>query len=76
MPSLKLARLEDRTPVKLAVAVPPQLHADLQLYAGLYRDAYGAEESIADLVPSMLAAFLASDRAFVRARSGKGSADA
>lgn len=76
MAGLKLARLEDRTPVKLAIAVTPQLHADLQLYAGLYRDTYGAEESIADLVPSMLAAFLSSDRAFLRARSGKGSAEA
>jgi hypothetical protein len=76
MAGLKLARLEDRTPVKLAIAVTPQLHADLQLYAGLYRDTYGAEESVADLVPSMLAAFLSGDRAFLRARSGKGSAEA
>jgi hypothetical protein len=69
MAGLKLARLEDRTPVKLTIAVTPQLHADLQIYAGLYRDTYGIEESIADLVPSMLAAFLGSDRAFVRTKA-------
>jgi len=71
MTGLKLARLEDRTPVKLTIAVMPQLHADLLLYAGLYRESYGVEESVADLVPSMLAAFLASDRAFVRRRAAE-----
>jgi len=73
MPALKLPRLEDRTPIKLAIAVTPQLHADLQIYAGLYRDTYGTEESIADLVPSMLAAFLGGDRAFVRAKAQRSS---
>lgn len=71
MSALKLARLEDRTPVKLAIAVTPQLHADLQVYAGLYAAAYGIEESVVDLIPSMLAMFLASDRAFVRSRAGQ-----
>lgn len=71
MTGMKLAKLEDRTPIKLAVIVTPQLHADLQLYAGLYRETYGVEESVADLVPSMLSAFLASDRAFVRRRAAQ-----
>lgn len=71
MAGLKLARLEVRTPVRLTIAVSPQLYADLQLYARLYRDAYGSEESVADLVPSMLATFLASDRTYLRARAGK-----
>jgi hypothetical protein len=69
MADLKLARLSDRIPVKLSIQVPPQLHTDLQRYAVLYREAYGQEESVADLIPSMLAAFLESDRAFSRARS-------
>ena len=71
MTGLKLTRLEDRTPVKLAIAVTPQLHADLNLYASLYFETYGVEESVADLVPSMLSAFLVSDRAFVRRRSAE-----
>jgi hypothetical protein len=70
MADLKLAQLPDRTPVKLNILVSPQLHADLQRYAALYKEAYGREEAVTDLIPSMLAAFLESDRAFARARSG------
>lgn len=70
MADLKLAQLPDRTPVKLSIQVSPQLHADLQRYAVLYKEAYGREEAVTDLIPSMLAAFLESDRAFARARGG------
>ena len=71
MPGLKLARLEDRTPVKLVLALTPQLFADLQLYARLYREVYGVEETISDLIPSMLASFLTGDREFMRARTAE-----
>jgi hypothetical protein len=70
MADLKLARLPDRTPVKLTVQVTPQLASDLNRYAGLYKDAYGQEETVTDLIPSMLSAFLDSDRAFAKARHG------
>ena len=69
MPELKLAKLPDRTPVKLAIIVTPDLHQMLQDYAALYAETYGREESVAELIPAMLAAFLESDRSFVRARS-------
>jgi hypothetical protein len=69
MPDLKLAKLPDRTPVKLAITVTPDLHQMLQEYAALYAQAYGREESVIELVPAMLSAFLESDRSFVRARS-------
>ena len=69
MPELKLARLPDRTPVKLAITVTPDLHQMLQQYAALYAEAYGREESVTELVPAMLAAFLESDRSFVRSRA-------
>jgi hypothetical protein len=69
MPELKLARLPDRTPIKLAITVTPDLHQMLQQYAALYAQAYGREESVSELVPAMLAAFLESDRNFVRSRS-------
>ena len=69
MPELKLPRLPDRTPIKLAITVTPDLHHMLQQYAALYAEAYDREESVAELVPAMLAAFLESDRSFVRSRT-------
>jgi hypothetical protein len=70
MADLRLPRLPDRTPVKVAIQVTPQLYADLTRYAALYRDTYGQEEAVTDLIPSMLTAFLESDRAFAKARQG------
>lgn len=69
MPELKLAKLPDRTPIKLAITVTPDLHQMLQQYAALYAEAYGREEAVTELVPAMLAAFLESDRNFIRSRS-------
>jgi hypothetical protein len=68
---LKLAKLPDRTPVKLTIQVSPQLHGDLSRYAAAYREAYGQQEAVADLVPAMLAAFLESDKAFSRSRQSQ-----
>lgn len=69
MPELKLGRLPDRTPIKLAITVTPDLHQMLQQYAALYAETYGREEAVIELVPAMLLAFLESDRNFVRTRS-------
>jgi len=69
MPELKLARLPDRTPIKLAITVTPDLHQMLQQYAMLYAEAYGREEPIAELIPAMLANFLDGDRGFARSRN-------
>jgi hypothetical protein len=68
MPDLKLAKLPDRTPIKLAITITPDLHQSLQEYAALYASAYAREETVAELIPAMLAAFLESDRAFTRSR--------
>lgn len=68
MPELKLARLPDRTPVKLAITITPDLNEALRDYAKLYSETYGVEESVADLIPAMLHAFLLSDRTFAKAR--------
>lgn len=76
MVKLKLARLPERTPVKLSISVPPDLHQALADYASLYAEAYGHAETITDLIPAMLAAFLASDREFLRARPGPPSESA
>jgi len=71
MTDLKLARLPDRTPVKLAIAVMPDLHAALTDYAALYAQTYGRDEPVAELIPAMLAAFLESDRMFARSRTAR-----
>lgn len=70
MVDLRLPKLPDRTPVKLTIHVTPDLSQMLQQYAALYAEAYGREETGADLVPAMLAAFLESDRGFSRSRGG------
>lgn len=68
MVDLKLARIPDRTPVKLTITVLPELHLALGDYARVYAETYGREEPVAELIPAILAAFLDSDRGFVRAR--------
>lgn len=68
---LKLARLPDRTPVKLTILVPPELNEALGEYAALYEQAYGSAEPVAELIPAMLQSFLDSDRDFVRARAAR-----
>ncbi|QAY78180.1 DUF2274 domain-containing protein [Sphingosinicella sp. BN140058] len=75
MPELRLARLPDRTPVKATITLPPGLHQALQDYARVYAAAYGEEEPIAELIPAILASFLESDRAFVRARDAMRDSD-
>lgn len=69
MADLKLPQLPDRNPVKLNISVMPDLHQALTEYAALYAETYGREESVTELVPAMLAAFLESDRNFVRSRA-------
>jgi hypothetical protein len=72
MPELKLAKLPDRTPVKLTIVITPDLHQALNDYAQVYRQAYGEGEAVADLVPFMLQSFLDSDRGFAKARQAPG----
>lgn len=67
-PLIKLSRLPDRTPVKLTILVSPELNRALGDYAEAYAAAYGEAEPVAELVPAILAAFLRSDRGFLRAR--------
>jgi len=71
MADLKLGRLPDRTPVKLAITITPDQQAALQAYAALYAETYGVEEPITELIPAMLGAFLDGDRAFSKTRSGR-----
>lgn len=73
MPDIKLGRLPDRTPVKIALSISPDLNRGLSDYAAYYREAYGEPAPLADLIPAMLESFLDSDRAFARQRRFKGS---
>ena len=73
MAGLRLAKLPDRTPVKLTISVSPELNQALVDYAELYRETYGQAEPVQDLIPAMLASFLEGDRAFVRRRREQGS---
>ncbi|MBL0925362.1 MAG: DUF2274 domain-containing protein [Sphingomonadaceae bacterium] len=72
MAELRIAKLPDRNPVKLTIAVMPDLHDALQDYAKLYAETYGQADSMVDLIPAMLTAFLDSDREFQKARKGRG----
>ncbi len=68
MSELKLGKLPDRISVKITITVSPDLSQALRDYAAIYRATYGEAESVADLIPFMLGAFLDSDRGFAKAR--------
>jgi hypothetical protein len=72
MPELKLARLPDRTPIKVTVGLLPDLHNRLEAYARAYAETYGVAEPVADLIPAMLTLFLDGDREFTRAERSAG----
>ncbi|WP_027164065.1 DUF2274 domain-containing protein [Mesorhizobium sp. WSM1293] len=68
MANLKLGKLPDRTPLKITITVSAELSQELNAYAALYRQTYGESETVAELIPFMLAGFLEGDRAFAKAR--------
>jgi len=72
MAKLKLGALADDKPVKITIELPAAVHGDLLAYA----EALGLEtgqlvRDPAKLIGPMLARFIASDRAFAKARSIK-----
>ncbi|MEO0696854.1 MAG: DUF2274 domain-containing protein, partial [Pseudomonadota bacterium] len=66
--TLKLGPIPDRTPVKLSVALPPDVHASLGLYAELHAAEHGGEPHASELAALMIERFLDSDAGFKRAR--------
>ncbi len=74
MAKLKLSAIPDERPVKLAVELPGAVHRDLVAYAEVFAQEHGQKVEPAKLVPSMLARFMSTDRAFVRARRAKSNA--
>jgi hypothetical protein len=69
MAKLKLGALADDKPVKVSVELPASLHRDLVAYAEVLSRESGQEigDPVRLIVP-MLQRFVATDRAFARAR--------
>lgn len=65
---IKLGKLPDRTPVKLSIAVSPDLHEALLEYAAIYAETYGVNEPVSELIPAMIRGFIDADRDFMKAR--------
>jgi hypothetical protein len=68
MAKLKLSAIPDDRPVKLTIELPGTVHRDLVAYAEIFAQEHGQRVEPAKLVPSMVARFISTDRAFVRAR--------
>ena len=66
MAALRLAKLPDRTPVKITISLSPELNQALAEYAALYEETYGRAEPVQELIPAMLASFLEGDKLFAR----------
>lgn len=66
--SLKLDKLPDREAVKISFTADAELKSALNDYAEIYRRSYGQKESVTDLIPFMLTAFMEADPGFKRAR--------
>jgi hypothetical protein len=68
MAKLKLSAVGDDRPGKLTVELPAAVHRDLAAYAELLARQNGQKIGPAKLVAPMLARFMSTDRAFVRAK--------
>jgi hypothetical protein len=69
MTKLKLTDLADDRPIKLSVELPAALHRDLVRYAALFGEAQGkAVVAPEKLIAPMITRFMATDRAFAKAR--------
>lgn len=66
---LRLGPLPTATTVKLTVTMPTDLKAMLDRYAAQHSQAYGEPVDSVSLIPHMLEAFMARDRAFKAMRS-------
>jgi hypothetical protein len=72
MTKLKLGAIIDEKPVRVTVELPGGVHRDLAAYAEALSKESGQPTEPAKLIAPMLARFMATDRAFVRGRGGKG----
>ncbi|OJU31292.1 MAG: hypothetical protein BGN99_17050 [Alphaproteobacteria bacterium 65-37] len=75
MSKLRLGPVLDEKPVKLTVDLPAPIHRDLLAYAEVLGSQTGQAIDPAKLVAPMLARFMATDRAFAKARKSARRAD-
>lgn len=68
MAKLKLGALDADKPVKVSVELPAALHRDLVAYADVLRLETGRPIEPVKLIAPMLQRFMATDRAFAKAR--------
>lgn len=69
---LRLGPLPDTQTIKLTFSCPTHLKADLDRYAALHAQTYGEPVDAVTLIPHMLDAFIARDRAFRRKGTAHG----
>lgn len=69
MSKLKLAGLQDDTPVKLTFELAADVHRDLVLYAQVLTETEGQPYSPQQLISPMLSRFMATDRSFLSAKA-------
>ena len=68
MSKLKIGVIEDEKPVTMTIRLPAAVHRDLRAYAEVLKREGGQKIDLNSLVAPMLARFMATDRAFRRAR--------
>jgi len=73
MTKLKLSAISDDKPVRVSVELPATVHRALVAYAELLGRTTGqSPPEPTKLIPPMLERFMATDRAFTKARRGRG----
>jgi hypothetical protein len=65
---LKIGDIKDDKPVTMTIKLPAAVHRDLRAYAEALKRESGHTIDLNSLVVPMLARFMATDRAFRRAR--------
>ena len=71
MEKLKLSAIPDDKPVKLTIELPAPVHRDLVAYSEVLARETGRPVEVVKLIPAMLARFMSTDRAFLKARREK-----
>ena len=66
--SLKIGPVANRAPVKLSIALAPDVHDALADYALIHAKEFGRDIRLPDLAALMIERFLKSDAGFRRAR--------
>jgi len=66
--SLKIGAVPERKSVRIALSLPPDIHAMLADYAAIHAREFGTKTPASELAVLMIERFLNSDAAFRRAR--------